>query len=1079
MTNPDSLAESLRLIPVGRADGSRPSLSGASVPGRSPARPKPSGPSVLAVAPTAPSSLPSLAFRADGPALQVIYTESSEDGGGSVRIVATAPLGDPPSTRASNLAASPDGRLVAAALDNGSLVCYDVVKTSSGGTMELRRRWEVKDAHSHGGTSIAGDDDDEAPSRYETAASESGPVRSLEFASQGHLLLLADGGRGDLAVYDAASERPANIIGGITGGAAAGIGWAAGGTFVTSACWLPPRPGGSGGLSLAVGGSDGTITVARLDGSSLTVLCGSLPHLFLSAEDDDTLSPSWTCTHLQALDRDGTVLAGFCRIVLTEEDLDGGDGRGREIFDENEEEDDPAEHETRLLVGTVSFDNEGENPTAAWTELDDLAPHFTVPRGGRHAFMTSYARLPSLQSHGGVGGGDIGLLFITSNLCSDIGVACRIGDEWTGIDLQEGNGAGCPTTEDDEFTFPTGMVVLAAATSGSDHRAVLLLAATDGSVSAFQLGHRDNAAFGKAQVSSEAQAMQEVVTAKPAAAIPAVHAKVEASAAETGATTLAPTLSSGFSFGVTPSFGSGSGGGLAFGSPSVLGGSKPPHTGMKVGEGKLSFGSTGTPAFGGGSAAPAFGSPSALGGFGVKAPAPVFESPSAPGGLGAKTLATEMASAFGGGSKAKGEKKETASGKGVFGSGALAPVFGSGASAPSFGSAIESTSGAWSGSSTGGGFGALAKSTTAGTGGFGALAKSTTAGTGGFGALANSAGMSPEWDGFGSSAGFSSVFNGGSASGSPTKGVMVGRHDSSMVKPLFGGPTQASPPALVATTSSTLAASKEEEGSKGGDKVKYELAPVPALSTAPMPSKLGELRASVRDEEDGTDDEASNTSSKALSLDTVEREEMEEEREDERQRSQEVFSSVAGGEESIDKADFKKLMEAMGTTYCEEEHRRTVRKLAGDDETICRDAFVEWYVDWLFGEGENESEDEYSEDESKEGKTGPALPSSATKGWGNAFKSAMAPLGSWKCDVCMVQNGPEQKKCAACETVRPGHEAEAEAEGKVAGLGSSSIGTGGFKFGNAITSIEGKATGIGSLSMGAEKIHIRKCCYFK
>ena len=250
------------------------------------------------------------------------------------------------------------------------------------------------------------------------------------------------------------------------------------------------------------------------------------------------------------------------------------------------------------------------------------------------------------------------------------------------------------------------------------------------------------------------------------------------------------------------------------------------------------------------------------------------------------------------------------------------------------------------------------------------------------------------------------------------------------------------------------------------------------ITSAPAPAPP-EPRALVRDEEDGTDDEASNTSSKALSLDTVEREEMEEEREDERQRSQEVFSSVAGGEESIDKADFKKLMEAMGTTYCEEEHRRTVRKLAGDDETICRDAFVEWYVDWLFGEGENESEDEYSEDESKEGKTGPALPSSATKGWGNAFKSAMAPLGSWKCDVCMVQNGPEQKKCAACETVRPGHEAEAEAEGKVAGLGSSSIGTGGFKFGNAITSIEGKATGIGSLSMGAEKIHIRKCCYFK
>ena len=53
-------------------------------------------------------------------------------------------------------------------------------------------------------------------------------------------------------------------------------------------------------------------------------------------------------------------------------------------------------------------------------------------------------------------------------------------------------------------------------------------------------------------------------------------------------------------------------------------------------------------------------------------------------------------------------------------------------------------------------------------------------------------------------------------------------------------------------------------------------------------------------------------------------------------------------------SDFGKLMESMGTTYCEEEHRRTIKKIsalddASGEKVIAKKAFVTWYVDWLFG----------------------------------------------------------------------------------------------------------------------------------
>ena len=76
-----------------------------------------------------------------------------------------------------------------------------------------------------------------------------------------------------------------------------------------------------------------------------------------------------------------------------------------------------------------------------------------------------------------------------------------------------------------------------------------------------------------------------------------------------------------------------------------------------------------------------------------------------------------------------------------------------------------------------------------------------------------------------------------------------------------------------------------------------------------------------------------------------------EEREEESQSAREAFDTVADGATSVPSSKFQALMEALGTTYCEEEHRRTLRKLAPGG-TVERDAFVAWYVDWVLGDGD-------------------------------------------------------------------------------------------------------------------------------
>ena len=185
------------------------------------------------------------------------------------------------------------------------------------------------------------------------------------------------------------------------------------------------------------------------------------------------------------------------------------------------------------------------------------------------------------------------------------------------------------------------------------------------------------------------------------------------------------------------------------------------------------------------------------------------------------------------------------------------------------------------------------------------------------------------------------------------------------------------------------------------------------------------------------------------SLDTEDRKEWVEQK----KKAEDVFSSLAttaaGGEPAIPKDDFAKLMEKMGTVYCEEEHRKTIKKLSKDDGMIYKDDFVAWYLDWLFFlEDDTSSEEEVADGNADEASFTRGAPSSSADGWGDIFSSQQED--TWKCDTCMVRNVASATVCASCETPKSGLTASAGGESTTtgsSGASGSSIGAGGFSFG--------------------------------
>eukprot|EP00804_Cyclotella_cryptica_P018819 CCRYP_018694-RF/>CCRYP_018694-RF protein AED:0.08 eAED:0.23 QI:0/0.28/0.25/1/0.57/0.62/8/398/3234 len=173
---------------------------------------------------------------------------------------------------------------------------------------------------------------------------------------------------------------------------------------------------------------------------------------------------------------------------------------------------------------------------------------------------------------------------------------------------------------------------------------------------------------------------------------------------------------------------------------------------------------------------------------------------------------------------------------------------------------------------------------------------------------------------------------------------------------------------------------------------------------------------------------------------------------EERDNAANAFVGVAGVDsDSILASDFGKLIESLGTTYCEEEHLRTIKKIStldssSGDRIITKKAFVDWYVEWLFGDGDSESVGEGSGDESEPYVPNTSDATSGAEGWGSRFKASEE--GSWKCEVCMVTNAASAKACAACETAKAGEEGSTPVTGSATATPSvGSIGAGGFSFG--------------------------------
>ncbi|KAL7553465.1 hypothetical protein ACHAWF_016746 [Thalassiosira exigua] len=939
--------------------------------------PDPGGRSVLC----APSAPPGVFFRINGDdeaeAVRATPPEASggdgegEEGeatkGGSVEVVGRLPL----QVRAGAMraACSLDGRLLLVGCSDGSLLCTDVLYDGGGASVRFSPRWTMQTIDGGG---------------------QAARFPSLEFLDgdrRHHFLAVAEAPSGatNAILMDAASSSGAPPSTNL---------WPscddAGGASCASA-----RPGETE-LAIAFGAPAGALGIISLRGSDSTVRW--VEHPLSDPGDDDG---PWKISHLNWFDPH-SLAVGLARAIADPE---------RREDDDPDDPDDPDEHQAGLLVGESVGDGAG---SWTWSELGDPCPFFSMPRGGRHAFHT--AALPASSSSRASGSSP--LLLAACNVASDVAVVGRRGEgagsaEWEVLELAEGDGAACPTDEDDEFSYPTGLAAVLAAGPGS-RRPLPVLASTDGSATARCPRHRGIGDYFALSAAEEEEGGRDAGVPLP---------KDESSSAPKAGN------AGGFSFG-----GGGGDAGSSFGAAfgvtattfGVVGETSPA---------KLSAGGGG---FGSSAATPTFGSA-----FGLTAPAPTFGSAS-----------------------------------------------GAPAAAPTFGSAFGSTPGA-SASLGAGGFGALASATAAGGGGFGAATTETAkkkehvfgteasfSSSTGFQALAVKAPPSEEAWGARKEGGGDDEEEAKSEEANSDAVRSEGAKDEDATAALQSPKrTESRPPepsevaeqsdglqALLQTAPGKKAArafnslladaegsdvfllsshfeSLIEEIGEGfhGDEFDRQLALVDTDGTGEI-TKCAFVRWYCNLVEQGGDDESSQGSEIA----------------EERAKAEGAFSAFVGeGSTSTPASSFGELLESMGTTYCEEEHRRTIKKIATKDESsgksiITRKAFLDWYVDWLFGDGESDEESTADSDEEEESdrhhpKEGEGVGNS--EGWGSMFKTSEE--GSWKCTVCMVTNKPSVTACAACDAPRPGEEGKTPGTSIAKSAAPGSIGAGGFSFGIA------------------------------
>ena len=67
-----------------------------------------------------------------------------------------------------------------------------------------------------------------------------------------------------------------------------------------------------------------------------------------------------------------------------------------------------------------------------------------------------------------------------------------------------------------------------------------------------------------------------------------------------------------------------------------------------------------------------------------------------------------------------------------------------------------------------------------------------------------------------------------------------------------------------------------------------------------------------------------------------------------------VMETSLGADAARENGIFDRLIRALGATYCEEDHAPILRSLLTDGVTLRGDVFVDWYVRWILGEGEEQ-----------------------------------------------------------------------------------------------------------------------------
>jgi Ca2+-binding EF-hand superfamily protein len=1052
----------------------------------------------------APPGVTGLAYRVNGSLLERLSVTSGDesietDGGSSssssspgTTVVCSCPL----PADAVNIAASHDGRMVAVACIDGSLRCFDSTHSA------LALRWTIPNAHSH----VSHDVNSPVSADRSRAACASGPVLALAFSpTEDYFLLLVDAATG-LAIYDArVKPEPSNVVvAGAVGDGVSSASWCNAGAPPSSPGVTAATTQKHGTALLAVGKYDGTVEVFRFTAGSVTspALLLGVSQLGSPCEED-----GFSCTHLNW--SGDALVAGLCRVIPPEDN--------EEADDDDDELDDSADHEVCLYVTTI--DESSLSSTTEWMKQGDVVPFFTVPKCGRHVYFTAFLRskqsLIAVASNVGESVGAIARDGTTWTLVefqegSGATTPTNEDDEFTypaGLAVVQ-----LPSTsfrlllaatdgslstfafenENDPNCFLSEGLIGSKAGLPDDPVAMLqaaALAPPPPRQAASPSG--DDNGNGTWVVVDEEKDPEE---GQPASATGNTHGPPPTAALPSSAVGLS---------GPTPSlFGSSSsmafrGNKSSFGSgtqlPSFGSGSQPP-----------SFGPTATPAFGSGTAGGlTFGTGSTLslasttqpiiGGF-------QFGSTSALGGGVTSSLTPGVVS--------------TPTKLGAFGS--TSSVFGSGSGVASGGFAALSSS-----SPSGTGFGALGsdpfnafQKTPSPFTGAAFMAKplfgsSSTSGPTSSNAATDTAfatprfgvdsGDAPSKPAFGSSFGATSL--------APTTPEPSAQNPS--IATLFS-PSPVVPTASDPATTSPVTPKTPDPSSNESEKAGLEDRDEPdaSVATDSGPRSTAEMAAlRVFDSFDGTKvgsvpvshfeamseelgegfhgDEyeaqialidpsrsgsmtrsafaewyktlvASDASDGSDTLDTEEREE----RAQEERTAKEAFgklSTTEDGEPFITVGRFKELMESLGSTYCEEEHVKTIKTLEKPGGRIHESDFLEWYTAWLFG-GDEDLDDGGGPEEAQKS----TIDTSGEKGTlESLFK---VDEGTWKCNVCAVRNLGSTNKCAACETPRPGYEDKAGTSDEKAKMDPSSIGIGGFSFGGNISAISN--TGTGSFQFG-------------